>query len=357
MNTAVFSDLHLGTARGHDLVRRPAASDAFLAAVEEADRVILLGDALELRDAPVAAALDRARPFLGALGRAVGDRELVLVPGNHDHALVRPLTEAARVERRPLGLETRAAPAPGGLTAAVAEALAPARPQIAYPGVWVRDDVYATHGHHLDVHNTVPAFERLAIGAVQRATGRLPDGPLTAEQYEDMVEPVYAAAYALAQRAGNGPPRGAGSSTRVWQLLNSRNALQRIPARTVALAGVAAFNLAGLGPVKPDLTAEDLRRAGLRAMGEALDRLGVRAAHAIFGHTHRSGPRPQDDGAEWAAPSGTRLLNSGSWVHEPPFLGDGDPRESPYFPGTCVWVPAEGAPELRRLLDRLPTGT
>ena len=27
--------------------------------------------------------------------------------------------------------------------------------QLAYPGVWLRDDVYATHGHYLDCHSEV----------------------------------------------------------------------------------------------------------------------------------------------------------------------------------------------------------
>ncbi|MEA2405220.1 MAG: hypothetical protein QOE08_1867, partial [Thermoleophilaceae bacterium] len=80
MKTAVFSDLHLGTATGRDLLRHPAARAAFEGAVEDADRVVLLGDLIELRDSPVARALDRARPLLRRVGEAVGARELVIVP-------------------------------------------------------------------------------------------------------------------------------------------------------------------------------------------------------------------------------------------------------------------------------------
>ena len=32
--------------------------------------------------------------------------------------------------------------------------------ELAYPGVWLRPDVYATHGHYVDLHITVPSFER-----------------------------------------------------------------------------------------------------------------------------------------------------------------------------------------------------
>jgi hypothetical protein len=144
---------------------------------------------------------------------------------------------------------------------------------------------------------------------------------------------------------------------RIWERLNSSSPLERIPARAVSVAAVAALNLAGLGPLKADLSAHDLRRAALRGIGEAIDRLQVDAQHVIFGHTHRSGPMPWDHEPEWTATSGARLHNSGSWVHEPAFLGDGDPLASPYFPGTCVVVKPDGRPELRRLLERLPTGT
>ena len=172
-----------------------------------------------------------------------------------------------------------------------------------------------------------------------------------------MLEPVYSAGYGLAQRHDGGPPRATGSSARMWERLNSDNPLKRIPISALAATAVAACNLAGIGPVKADLSAHDLRRAGLRAIGDALARLDVHAAHAIFGHTHRSGPLPFDDRNEWKAPSGATLHNCGSWVHEPGFLGDGNPKASPYFPGTCVWVRDSGPPELERLLDRLPTGT
>ena len=68
----------------------------------------------------------------------------------------------------------------------------------------------------------------------------------------------------------------------------------------------------------------------------------------IFGHTHRAGPLPGDDVAKWTTASGTRLWNSGSWLWERPFVTDG--RRSPYWPGTVVWIDAEGPPRLENVL-------
>ena len=42
------------------------------------------------------------------------------------------------------------------MLAQLADWAAPARVRVAYPGLWVRPDVYATHGHYLDCHLTMP---------------------------------------------------------------------------------------------------------------------------------------------------------------------------------------------------------
>ena len=55
--------------------------------------------------------------------------------------------------------------------------LAPRTVRVAYPGVWLRDDVYATHGHYIDRHITVPMLERLAAGAMRRVVALNPEGP------------------------------------------------------------------------------------------------------------------------------------------------------------------------------------
>ena len=80
-----------------------------------------------------------------------------------------------------------------------------------------------------------------------------------------------------------------------------------------------------------------------------LRRLGVSAPYVIFGHSHRSGPWPEDDPAEWRTAAGTRLLNTGSWVYQRHFLTE-RPNASPYWPGTAVRVDDGAPPRLIRLL-------
>ena len=351
MSTAIVSDLHLGLASGRDLVRRAPVMDVLAAALAEADEVVLLGDVLELRERPLRDVLDDALPALLSIGDAVRGKRVTIVPGNHDHHLARPLIDGAGQ----LGLEAFDDPPPSGPIADVAAALG-GEVRIAYPGMWVRPDVYATHGHYLDVHNTVPSFERLAIGATQRIAGRMPaDGTLTPADYEAAVSPVYALTYALAQSARRGPAiGGSGASVRLWRMANGNSSgrLPRLLLNGLAIpAAVGAMNRAGLGPLKPELSAIELRQAALRGMQEVVRRLGVDARHVIFGHTHRSGPHPGDEG--WGP-----LINTGSWIHEPAFLGS-EPKQSPYWPGHVVIVPDEGdgEPELRSLLGELPSGT
>ena len=72
------------------------------------------------------------------------------------------------------------------------------------------------------------------------------------------------------------------------------------------------------------------------------------AEHVIFGHTHRPGPLERDDVAEWTTLPGTRLWNSGSWLHEGAFVRSG--RDSPYWPGTVLTLEDEGPPRLENVL-------
>ena len=44
----MVSDLHLGTRLGHDVLRRDEALEALLSALDGVDRLVLLGDIIEL---------------------------------------------------------------------------------------------------------------------------------------------------------------------------------------------------------------------------------------------------------------------------------------------------------------------
>ena len=103
------SDLHLGIHTRADLLRRPEAQGRLFEAIAGADEVVLLGDAIELRDGSLAESLERALPFFEALGAALGGRRLTIVPGNHDHRLAE---DALRRAGR-LGLEQRFEVRPG----------------------------------------------------------------------------------------------------------------------------------------------------------------------------------------------------------------------------------------------------
>jgi Calcineurin-like phosphoesterase len=359
VRTLVISDLHLGSSRRADLLRRAELREPLLDALEDVDRLVILGDALELREAAHRDAADIAAPFFAAVGQALGeDGELLLLAGNHDHGLVAGWIDG-RLQTEPsgfLGLEQRIEPGEAGrLAARLAELAAPARVSLAYPGVWLREDVYAIHGHYSDVHSTVPTFERLAAGAMARWVVRLPGDDATADAYEAVLAPLYAWMHSLAQRADHsGLTAGAGASARAWVSLAGDGRRNR-PLRAAALAGgyavaVTALNRLGVGPIEPNLSGQALRRGGLHGMREVLGRLGVRAPYVLWGHSHRSGPWPRDDLGEWTTAAGTRLLNTGSWVYQPHFLS-GTANESPYWPGTAVVLDDDGEPpRLVRLL-------
>ena len=198
MTTVVLSDLHLGVRSGRDLLRRPDVRARLWAQLEDADRVVLLGDVVDLRQGPVARVLDVARPFFAELGSVLGDRDVVLVPGNHDHRLL-AAWHARRVDEDPLGLEQRIVAGRGdGPAWTLARWLGPARLTFAYPGLWLRPGVYATHGHLLDVHTVLPTLERLAIGTLGLLTGPVPPRA-TPEDYEARLAPLYALAHELVQ--------------------------------------------------------------------------------------------------------------------------------------------------------------
>jgi predicted phosphodiesterase len=360
MRTLIVSDLHLGSAAGVDLLRRPELRAQLLEALADVDRLVLLGDLLELRHGPRREALAAARPFFEELGQAFAGREVVAVAGNHDHALIETWLEhrSELPAPPPLGVEQRIeAGAASSMMALLAEWSSPAQLTVAYPGLWVRPDVYATHGHYLDCHLTIPTLERLGIGAMGRLMRRPTRAFIGPDDYEAVTVPVFAWIDAVARQAPTGDAINGGMTVRAWRALgnNGSRTHGRRTLRHRALAGafplgVAALNRAGLGPFNSDLSSDELRRAGLRAMGEVAARLGVGDAHVVFGHTHRAGPLPGDNPAEWRGPGGAQLINTGCWTYDAYFLTP-TPGESPYWPGGCVLVEDDGPPILRRLFE------
>jgi hypothetical protein len=364
MRTLVISDLHLGLRSGAVVLTRRAPLDVLLARLDGIDRLVLLGDTLELRHGPTRDALATAEPVMRAIGDALGPgREVVIVPGNHDHAIGAGWLDwrGRRQEPDPLPLDGRVpADRASWIAKRLAGFLAPADVELAYPGLWLREDVFAMHGHYADLHLLVPTIERLAAGLMARMVGAVPD-PATADDYEALLAPIYALSQASAQRAAPGRVTvGSRSPVGAWRTLSGRGQGGRV--RGAALGSgfrlaVAAVNRAGLGPVEPRLSTADLRRGGLTAISEAARRLRLAPAHLIFGHTHRTGRLDGDAVHEWRTPGGTQLHNCGNWIFDPLFMGRGANGSSPYWPGGAIVVDDAGPPRLERLLGELPATT
>jgi hypothetical protein len=352
VRTAIVSDLHLGGFVGEDLLRDADIRRVLLEEIGSADRVVLLGDVLELRELPLASVLEIARPFFEELGEAMGGGEVLLVPGNHDHRLAEPLLEGLALSNQPaLGLEHRQRPAMEA-TVRIDGWLGSTELCVAYPGTWLRGDVYATHGHYMDCHMSLPRMECVAAAAVMRTGNRLPD-PAAPDDYERVLRPVYGLAFGLAQ---SGLSRGAiRPSERAWRSISGRHRARgrarRAATRAAIAAGVPAsvwaLNRILRADFEADLSAGAITRSGIDAATELARRLGVGGTHVITGHTHRAGPR--EDEAEWPLPGGGRLHNTGSWVFASAFHRPGTPP-GPYWPGTVTWVEDEGSPRRVQLL-------
>ncbi|WP_249010475.1 hypothetical protein [Conexibacter sp. DBS9H8] len=301
--TLIFSDAHIGSRTAPSLLERPAAVEALCRALGEVDRLVILGDLLELRERrPAAEVLAVATPALGALAGAVG--EIVLVPGNHDRPLITPWIRA-RGDALELEEEVPAAATP--LLGAVVDALGAggARVSVRYPGVRLSPRAWATHGHYLDV---VLAPE----GPHGLRPRPAPDRPAAYERTRE--------------RGGVDSP------------------LHRIQARVLS---------PGLAPLTTRVLELQLRRRGVPALARALEALGVSAEHVIFGHLHRLGPTAPDAPRHWQrqlAPGTlpTRFLNTGSWVLDELLVGRGGRRHA-YWPGGVVRIGDDGIPRADRL--------
>jgi hypothetical protein len=351
MRTAIVSDLHLGSAFGEDLLRDAELRQVLLAEVADADRLVLLGDVIELRELPLATVLAASRPFFEDLGEAMAGKSVVIVPGNHDYRLAEPLLDELALSRQPLGLEQRGRPA-GQALEEIAARLGAADPSVAYPGIWLRDDVYATHGHYMDCHMTLPRLECLAAAAAIRAFGPLPV-PAGPADYERVLRPVYGLSFGMSQ--GKLSRQASRPTERIWNSISRRDGskgrARRAALRLAFGAGIPAtvwtLNRLLRGDFSPDLSPTAISRSGIDAAAELVERLRLRTPHVITGHTHRAGPRPDDP--EWELAGGGRLHNTGSWVFASAFHRPGRPP-GPYWPGTVTWLEESGPPRRVELL-------
>jgi hypothetical protein len=348
MRTAIISDLHLGSGFGEDLLRDDEIRRLLVDKLAGADRLVLLGDVVELRELPLATALKSARPFFEEVGELMAGRKVVLVPGNHDHRLAEPLLEQRALAGEPLRLEQRTEPA-DEVGERIAAWLGDAELEFAYPGIWLRDDVYATHGHYMDCHMSLPRLECIAAAATMRALKPLPERPEPTD-YERILRPVYGLTYGLAQ--GGVARRAARPSERVWKSIAGGNGtanrrLRRAALRAAVPASIWSINRLLRANFEATLSAGSISNSGISAATELTTRLQIDAAHTITGHTHRGGPHQADP--QWTLPGGGRLHNTGSWVFASAFHHPGTPPGN-YWPGTVAWLEDSGPPRLERLL-------
>jgi UDP-2,3-diacylglucosamine pyrophosphatase LpxH len=331
LRTLVISDLHLGNRARRDVVRLDVPRARLLDALDGIDRLVVLGDLAELMNRHPGRSLAVAEPVVRAIARRLpAGAEVMLIPGNHDAPLIRSWARTQGRELRPdARVPTDASPA----LARVASWLSPASVSVHYPGAWLEDGVFALHGHYLDRH----LFPESAFGLVRPARGR--DGPGSARpgDYERVRsrrsrEPLPARflrrPLATLLEAGGELVRAAALPTLPRLLMNAR-----------------------LTPVTAGIIDLQMRRSAIPAVARVVRRLGVQADWVLFGHVHRSGPHADDDLARWRDPeSGTRFVNTGSWLYEPLLVDRATPPH-PYWPGGAVRLEPGRPPEALNLLE------
>ncbi len=331
MRTLVISDLHLGARARPGVLARPEPLAHLVRALEDFDRLVLLGDALEAVNRRT---LRVAEPVLREIGRAMGpERPIVFVPGNHDRPLIRGWI-------RGRGGKLRVDDAvPGDASpelAALVSWLGPSRVSVRYPGVWLSDRVWATHGHYLDQH----LLPESAFGVWRGLLRRPASDDAAPADYERR-------------------PSRTATTTRLSGLLPS-------PLAAVG-GGVADLVRASTMPLAPRrvldprmarvtslLLGVQMRRASIPAMARVAQRLRIDADWMLFGHVHRLGPLAGEDAEQWQGPDGRpRIANSGAWVYEPLLVHRAKPPH-PYWPGGAIALEDEGDPVALGLLDDLP---
>ena len=350
MRTAIVSDLHLGSAFGEDVAARRGGP---------ARRCSRRSGRRPARPAGRRVRAARKAAGGGARGRPALPRRRRGGDGGP------PRGAGARQPRSP---PRRAAAGGPGARRPAARARAPRAPQadsartiaawlgeaaldIAYPGVWLRDDVYATHGHYMDCHMSLPRLECIAAAVVMRAFG-----PSRTRRRRSTTS-------GSCGRSMGSPTRSPSRSWRSGRAAPPSAPGERSRAATAAAAGPGAPCAAprsGPRSRRPSgestasctriSTRSSRRRRSPPAAStppELSERLGVGAGHVITGHTHRGGPGEED--GDWPLRSGGSLHNTGSWIFASAFHHPGTPP-GPYWPGTVTWIEDEGPPRRVPLL-------
>jgi Calcineurin-like phosphoesterase len=336
MSTLVLSDLHLGARLRHDVLTQPDPLRRLLEALDGVQRLVLLGDVVEMLEKRAESAMDVAEPILRLIGKTLGaGQEVIFVPGNHDRALVADWIRRVGADLTPDSrVPLDATPELARLTSW----LAPARVRVHYPGVWLAPGVWATHGHYLDRH----LLPEAAFGVTRGLLGRVPRPGAIPIDYELAGGPSLTRLEALMIKVLPRP---------LAEL--AEDLAELIRASTMPLAPHRLLR-PGMARLSASVLGAQMRLASLPALSHVVGRLGVDAECVLFGHVHRLGPLPGDSESRWRGPRGRpRLLNTGSWVYEP-LLVHNATAPHPYWPGGVVILEDGRTPRAVGLLDGVP---
>ena len=205
------------------------------------------------------------------------------------------------------------------------------------PALWLRPDVYATHGHYLDLHLTVPRLESIVASAMARVSGRARRLRLGGRLRGGAGAACTRFFAGLAQGAAPRPLSSAAARSR-GRLAAARTAR---PPRRCCWGGWPSpapwrRSTASARPVRGgDHAARSCAARASPRCGAWQRRSAPGADHVLFGHTHRPGPLPGDDrpsgrppaarGSGTAAAGATSARSSGAAGEPQPLLaGHGD---------------------------------
>jgi UDP-2,3-diacylglucosamine pyrophosphatase LpxH len=328
LRTLVISDIHLGSRLRHAVLTRPAALERLLVAIDDVDRLVLLGDTIELLEVRAEHAMKVAEPIIRTLGARLGpDREVLIVPGNHDRALVRDWVRARGAQ---LGTQNTIESSASAALERLTSWLAPARVSVQYPGAWLADGVWATHGHYLDLH-LLP----VSAWGISRVLPR---------------DPAPRAALPIDYERSRRPSLG---RTSRWLPLPLATLLDD-GAEVVRAATMPRLLNPRIARLTSTVLGTQMQRASIPALTQVVRRLGVDAEWVVFGHVHRLGPLRGDDLEQWrGAEGGPRVVNSGSWMYEPILVHRAKPPH-PYWPGGAVRLEPGRDPRPVGFLDDVP---
>lgn len=311
VRTLVISDVHLGQGGGVSVLTRPRPLAKLLEALDEHDRLVLLGDTVEMQESRAEQAFAVAEPVIRAIAEHLGDdKQVLLVAGNHDHKLVR---NWARDVGPALERENIVPADASSWLETLVSWFEATSVELHYPGVWLGERIWATHGHYLN-HYLRPVS----------SYGLYPRKP---------IKPASPAETEYIATGHREPPHLRDG------MLPERWLDRHIPTR--------------FAPINSFLLDRQMQRHALPAMLGVAQALDVEADYLIFGHVHRRGPRESDRQAWWTGSHGQpRLLNTGSWRYEPVIVRGLD-GSAPYWPGGAVSIGEDGVPRSVGLLDGL----